>query len=178
MSLMIARAGLTGDLAHVYRNQALGRDGVHMEARHRCLSSISATSATGCTVPISLLAQPIETRIVSSDDASAQLVDARCARTGPAGPSDAESGLLQVLADVVDRDVIHLGDDDVVARALVARGVADEREVVRLRGAGREDDLIRLGADERGDLARLSSSAVGASVADVVQRSGVAELLA
>ena len=53
-----------------------------------------------------------------------------------------ESLLLEHLADVVDRDVVDLGDDDVLAGAPVAVRVAEKCEVARLGGAGGEDDLL------------------------------------
>jgi hypothetical protein len=123
-----------------------------------------------------LLAQPTETRIVSStmrarsfSGDAAELVGRHLAH--------AEPGLLEVLADVVLRDVLDLGDDDVVARALVAGGIADQRQVGRFGRTRGEQHLFRLRADERRHLrAGLLERGLGL-VAHQMQRGGVAEAL-
>jgi hypothetical protein len=72
---------------------------------------------------------------------------------------DAEALLLEVLGDVEHADVLGLADDHVVALAPVAQRVADDRQVAGLGGAAGEDDLMRVGAEERGDpAARLLSA--------------------
>ncbi len=75
------------------------------------------------------------------------------------------------------RDVLDLGDDDVVAAPPRVVGVPDEGEVVRLCGARGEDDLIGLGADERGDGGAGGLEGLRGAVADCVQRRRIAEAL-
>src|ERR1043166_7430754 len=88
-------------------------------------------SATGWTVPISLLASMTATSTVSSPQAAP----------------------LQLLADAARRRVLDCRRDDVAtARALLLAEAADG-EVVGLSAAGEEADLVRARADERRDLA-------------------------
>ena len=65
--------------------------------------------------------------------------------------------------------MLGLGDEHVVALAPVAQAVADDGEVVRLGGARREDDLLGLRAEERGDAGPGVVERGGGPVADAVQ---------
>jgi len=56
------------------------------------------------------------------------------------------------LAGVEDRLVLDRAGDDVVALVLVELDHALDGEVVGLGGAAGEDDLLRLGVDQAGDL--------------------------
>ena len=66
--------------------------------------------------------------------------------------------------------------DDVPAAIRIRARHAENREVVRLRGAGGEDDLARLRADERRDLcARGFDARLGAPAERMRGGDGVAE---
>ncbi len=69
---------------------------------------------------------------------------------------DLEAELLEMAERVADGVVLDGGGHDPVAVRLAGPGRALEREVVRLRAAGREDDLAWLGVEARRDpLVRL-----------------------
>jgi len=82
---------------------------------------------------VALPANGDEDRIVG--DAGAELLRIYPAELVGRNLGDPEALLLQVLAYVMERDVLDLGDDHAVAGPLVPAGVADERQVVRLGGA-------------------------------------------
>ena len=66
--------------------------------------------------------------------------------------SHRNTGVLQLLCRVENRFVFDLAGDDVAARNAASLGHALEGKVVRFGGAGGPDDLLRLGADQFGDL--------------------------
>ena len=96
-----------------------------------------------------------EDRLVSDRALDVRRVDATVATDRQV--RHAEAVLLEALARVENRLVLRDGGDDVVALVLVELGDALEREVVRLRRAGGEDDLLLArGADQLRDaLARV-----------------------
>ena len=91
---------------------------------------------------------------------------------------DAVAVLLEPLAGVEDRLVLGDARDDVVALLAVHLGDALDREVVRLGRAAGEDDLLRVRADQIGDLlARLLDRLFGFPAERMVAAGGVAEVL-
>ena len=96
-----------------------------------------------------------EDRLVG--DRRAQLVEADAAVLLHRQVGDARALLLELLARVDHRLVLGDARDDVVALLAVHLGDALDREVVRLGGAAREDDLLRVGADQLGHLLARAS---------------------
>jgi hypothetical protein len=123
----------------------------------------------GCTVPIS-------DRLVG--DAGSDLLRRDAPELIGRHLGHTQAGLLELLAYVVQRDVFDLRDDHVVARPLVASGVAQEREIVRLGRPRGEQDLLRLGPDELRHLRPALLEDFGGAIADAVERGRVAEPLA
>ncbi len=100
-------------------------------------------------------------------------VDAPVLVQGHAG--HLEALLLQGLGYVVDGDVLHLRDDDVVSLAPVPKGVTDYRQVVGLGGAGGEYQLLWTGPDVVGDGGPGLLQGLGGVVTHRVQGAGVPE---
>jgi len=93
-------------------------------------------------------------------------VDQAVAAHGEVG--DLESFLLQVAAGVEDALVLGLRGDDVAAAVAVEAHDALDGDVVALGGAGGEEDLARVGADEGGDAgARGLDGGVGLPAVEV-----------
>ena len=111
----------------------------------------SASSAMGWMVPISLLACITDTRAVCA-------VSAWRSASGLITPSRSGSTSVNVqprrarcLQRIEDRLVFDRAGDQVPAPARFERlGDAADGEVVRLGAAGRPDQVVGLGADERG----------------------------
>jgi len=165
-----------GGLAHVDGDETLGGDRVAVE--HDAGAGQRLGDLGDRLDRADLVARPAdghEDRLVG--DAGAQLLGRHAPVQVDRQAGDAKAVLLEVLGDVQDGDVFGLGDDDVVALAPVAHGVADQGEVVRLGRARGEDDLGRLGADEAGDAGAGLLEGGRGRVADAVQRRGVAEVL-
>ena len=117
-----------------------------------------------------------EDRLVG--DRGAQLVEADAAVLLHRQVGDARALLLELLARVDDRLVLGDAGDDVVALLAVHLRDALDRQVVRLGGAAREDDFLRVGADQIGDLlARVLHRFFGFPAERVVAARGVAEVL-
>ena len=117
-------------------------------------------------------------RIVLSVIARLQLVEADAAVLLHRQVGDAVAVLLEPLAGVDDRLVLGDRGDDVVALLAVHLGDALDREVVGLGRAAREDDFLRVRADEIGDLlARLLDRLFGFPAERMVAAGGVAEVL-
>src|SRR6266704_1787693 len=95
-------------------------------------------SPMGLIVPISLLAYITDTSTVLS------VIARKVGDVGDRLP-------FERLAGVEHRLVLGRGRDDVISLVLVELDHALDGEIVRLRGAAREDDLLRLGIDETGD---------------------------
>ena len=122
-------------------------------------------------------------------DRDGALIDQRCERgevdqaaVVDRRPGEHEALALEALAGFDDAFVLGRHADDLVALALVdvalEIGGALERQVVRFGRARGEDDLARLGADQRGDLGARRLDRVGRLGAEgVAHRMGIAELL-
>ena len=83
----------------------------------------------------------------------------------------------QVAAGIEHRTMLDAGRDDVPAAVGVGARDAQDREVVRLRGAGGEDDLGGLGADQRCDfIARALDARLRAPAKLVSARGGIGEI--
>ena len=92
---------------------------------------------------------------------------------------DAVAVLLEALAGVEHRLVLGDARDDVVALLAIHLGDALDREVVGLGRAAREDDLLRVRADQIGDLlARLVDRFFRLPAERMVAAGRVAEVLA
>ena len=108
---------------------------------------IDPNSATGCTVPISLLAAMIETRAVSGRRAALNESWVYAA-FGIDGQDGKVESLLpgQVLARVQHGVMFHGGGDEVPPRRLSEPGGAADRQVSALGAAAGEDHFARLAA--------------------------------
>ena len=115
-----------------------------------------------------------ENRLVA--DRRFQLVEADPAVLVHRQIRDAIAFLLEALARVDHRFVLGDARDDVVALLAIHLGGAFNREVVRLCRAAREDDLLRVRADQIGDLlARLIHGLFGRPAERMIAAGGVAE---
>ena len=111
-------------------------------------------------------------------DSSAQLVQINQAFFAHRQVGDLAAVLLQPLAGVEHGFVLGDGGYDVVAFLAVHLGHALDGQVVGLSGAGGEDDLLRSGVDEGGDLlAGGVNPLLGLPAEAVVAAGGVAELV-
>jgi len=119
---------------HVDGQLTLGRDRVYVQRHTGTGQHLGdrGDQLEGADL-VALPANGDEDRIVG--DAGAELLRIYPAELVGRNLGDPEALLLQVLAYVMERDVLDLGDDRVVAGPLVPAGVADERQVVRLGGA-------------------------------------------
>ena len=130
----------------------------------RRLRSLTARliSAMGWSVPISLLAAMIETRMVSSRTAAATAAgstkpSASTGRTVTSKPSSASASMGWSTGVVLDG-----GGDQVAAGVAAAAGDAADGEVVGFGAAGGEDDLAGRAFEAGGDgVARVVEQAVG-----------------
>ena len=102
--------------------------------------------------PISLFTAMIETSTVLSVIAARELVQVDQAVRLHRQVGDLEALELQVAAAVEHALVLGDAGDDVVLLVLVEAGDALDRQVVRFGGAGGEDDLLLVGADDVRDL--------------------------
>ena len=116
-----------------------------------------------------------EDRLVG--DRCAQLVEGDAAVLLDRQVRDAVALPLEALASIEHGLVLGATGDDVIAFVLVKFGDPLDGEVVRLGGAGSEDDLLAVSAQERGDLlARLLHRFLGAPAEGVAAARRVAEL--
>ena len=114
--------------------------------------AIAPISAIGWTTPISLLAVMMLMRIVLSVIAcrsSSRLIEPVLLHRQI---GDAIAFFFEPLAGVDHRLVLGDAGDDVIALLAIHLGDALDREVVRLGRAAREDDFLRVGANQVGDL--------------------------
>ena len=89
---------------------------------------------------------------------------------------DLEAFTLELVAGVEHRVVLGRSRDDVVSLRAVSARRAQDREVVALRGAAREDDLLRRGAHAFRDMAsRLVHRRLRLPAEDVAARGRVSE---
>ncbi len=111
-------------------------------------------------------------------DGAAQVVEIDAAVLVHGQVGDFVAVLFQALAGVEHGLVLgHLRDDVVALLAVHLRDALD-RQVVRFGGAAGEDDLLRRGVDQAGDLrARVFHRFFGRPAEGVVAAGGVAELL-
>ena len=138
----VHRVDVDRELADALRRRRCGR------ARPSRVA-ILPISAIGWIVPISLLAYMIETRIVLSVIALADVVGVDLAELVDRQVRDRRSPSRSSALQVSRMALCSVAcGDDVVALLLVELGDALDRQVVRLGGAAREDDLLGLGADQ------------------------------
>ena len=137
-----------------------------------------AIAAIGWSVPTSLLASWIATRIVRSLSAAATWSGIDPTVAIDRQLDDLEPELLELLQRVEHGVVLDRAGDDSVAAALARPRGALQREVQGLRAAAREDDLARSGADLARDPLVGLVEGQPRSPAVAVRRARVAELAA
>ncbi len=137
--------------------------------------AIAASSATGCTVPISLFASCTDTSVVSGRMTRAS---ASGCTTPPASTSTSVTSkpctLREVGGRLEHRLVLDRGDDHVSAARVREREALD-REVVGLGAAAREDDVAGPAAGHCGDLGARRRERPRRLVAEPVAARRVAE---
>ena len=136
-------------------------------------------SAMGWIVPISLLANMTEIRMVLSVIAALSAVDVHQPFPAHGQVGDLEALTLEPLADVQAGALLDDRGHDVIALLAVHLRHALEGQVDGLGPARGEDDLLRVaGADQRGDLlTRLVHAGLRLPAEGVVAARRVAELL-